>query len=139
MTDRKDRRRAGHRRWVSGADVDRVHVRPGRIARLVNVSDGGALLEDEHPFAPGSSIELRISRNGGVVPISGRVVRCVVTRLHSDGISYQFAVCFDGYVALAAGGDGSSAGLAADENTGSALPDGRPVTCAEEGAGATHP
>jgi hypothetical protein len=65
---------------------------------LLNISAGGALLESESRSAPGTAIELIFEERDRQFAIKGRVLRSAVTRVISDGVSYEIAVAFDSHL-----------------------------------------
>jgi hypothetical protein len=95
MTDSTlDRRRS---RRFDGRDhgIVSARVRPGHQVSVVNVSAGGALVEGEFRFIPGSAIELQLETGRERAAIRGRVLRCAVARLRSESVRYRGAVGFD--------------------------------------------
>ncbi len=77
-----------------------VHV------RVVNVSPGGALLEQDELLRPGTRTELRVTRPGQdgqpeLIAVSGVVARCWVHQL--SPLRYRTALVFANSSAMAAG------------------------------------
>ena len=90
-----DRRRAPRHHRVEDHGVMSTRVRPGHRAMLINISAGGALIETLHRLLPGSNVDLYVERNNYRASIRGRVLRCVVSRVHASAIHYRGAVRFD--------------------------------------------
>ena len=93
LTER--RRAVRRRRRVEEDGLLQVRIRSGHSAVLLNISAGGALLESESRSAPGTAVELIFEERDRQFAIKGRVLRSAVTRVLSDGVSYEIAVAFD--------------------------------------------
>jgi hypothetical protein len=87
---RQMRRFSGHDHGIVSA-----RVRPGHEVSIVDVSAGGALLESDYRFMPGSAVELQLEVSGERAAVRGRVLRCAVARLHSTWVCYRGAIRFD--------------------------------------------
>jgi hypothetical protein len=86
-------RRRAHRTRASGLAA---RVRPGHRVHVVNVSEGGALLEAARPLRPGADVEVQFERADRRIRLSAVVVRCGVTAIHPDrGPTYRAAVAFN--------------------------------------------
>jgi hypothetical protein len=91
MIDRRrsPRRPAAEVHWTS------ARLRPGRDVALVNIGNGGALVEGASRLLPGTEVVLQLFAPQGSVALWSHVVRCEVTSLDpSRGIRYQGALCF---------------------------------------------
>jgi hypothetical protein len=90
-----ERRRS--RRWpVDAVPWSRVRLRPGRDAALVDVCEGGMLIEGAARLHPGSTVVLQLVGSRQSAFITGTVVRCHVSALERDaGVRYRGAVSFD--------------------------------------------
>ena len=75
-------------------------VRPGRLARIVDVCPGGVLVETEWRLLPGSRVELQLNEPMTIYSVKGRVVRCQVVVINRERIEYRGAVAFDQPLAL---------------------------------------
>jgi hypothetical protein len=72
-----------------------ARVRPGHRVAVVDVSEGGALLEAHHPLRPGAGVELQFERADGRVRLAATVLRCGVSALDPHrGPTYRAAVSF---------------------------------------------
>ena len=97
MTDEAtERRRGGVRVGSERYDIVSARLRPGRDARVIDVSAGGALIESSHRMLPGAHVELQLQR-AGRPPDAFRavVVRCSVACVRSNAVSYRGAVAFE--------------------------------------------
>jgi hypothetical protein len=70
-------------------------VRPGHEAALINVSQGGALIETLCRLVPGAAIDLQFTTGEGRVSVRGRVLRCAVAHLRPSGVFYRGAIAFE--------------------------------------------
>jgi PilZ domain len=70
-------------------------LRPGRAARIVDVSSGGALIETEWRLLPGTRVELQIGVPVALYRVRGWVLRCHVALLDRDRIHYRGALVFE--------------------------------------------
>ena len=87
-----ERRRACRTR-ASGLSA---RVRPGHPVHVVDVSEGGALLEATRPFRPGADVEVQFERADRRVRVSAVVIRCGVTAIDPErGPTYRAAVAFN--------------------------------------------
>jgi hypothetical protein len=72
-----------------------ARVRPGHRVAVVNVSEGGALLEAQQPLRPGTSLELQFERSDERVRLAATVIRCGVSGLDPHrGPTYRAGVAF---------------------------------------------
>jgi len=63
---------------------------------LVDIGDGGALVEASSRMLPGTPVVLQLLMPEGAMCIRGRVMRCEVTALDPfAGVRYRGAVSFD--------------------------------------------
>lgn len=91
MTDRRrcQRQVAADGPWIS------ARLRPGRDVALVNIGEGGALIDASIRLLPGTEAVLQLRSPDHYLAIPGRVLRCEVIALDpSLGIRYRGAVCF---------------------------------------------
>jgi hypothetical protein len=62
---------------------------------VVDVSEGGALIEAHHPLRPGAGVEVQFERSNQRLRLLGTVVRCGVSALDPHrGPTYRAAVSF---------------------------------------------
>jgi hypothetical protein len=73
-----------------------VRLRPGRDAVLVDLCEGGALIEGTARLHPGSTVVLQLIGPRRSAFLTGTVVRCQVSALDRDaGVRYKGAISFD--------------------------------------------
>ncbi len=72
-----------------------ARVRPGHLARVIDVSAGGALIETTHRLLPGTVVELLVERGAQHTRVRGRVLRCAVVSVHPTWVGYRGAIGFD--------------------------------------------
>jgi hypothetical protein len=101
-----DRRVTRRRHLVQEHGIVRARVRPGHMATVVDVSAGGVLVETEHRLLPGSSVELQLESDNRSEKLRGRVVRCSVSRVRPEAVSYRGAIAFDRQLPWFDEGDG---------------------------------
>lgn len=69
---------------------------PGRIARIIDLCPGGALIETECRLLPGTLVELQLGDPITRHRVRGRILRCQVAVLDRErGIRYQGALAFE--------------------------------------------
>ena len=110
MADPLERRAWPRRPTADGSDLAHGRLRPGRAAQIVDVSQGGALIETDWRLLPGTRVELQV---GGPVPlyhVKARIVRCHVARLDCERVRYRGALVFEEAQAFAALPDGNGDG-----------------------------
>ncbi len=97
MTPRRlERRRSQRRDHPADHGFVRARVRPGHDATLVNVSEGGALLETTRRLLPGVTLELQLhGSDGAVLAVRGRVLRASVARVRATAVTYRGALAFE--------------------------------------------
>jgi hypothetical protein len=102
----EERRSAQRFREAGAHGIATVRVRPGHHADLLDVSEGGALVETTCRLLPGASVELQMETRSGKTSIRGRVVRCDVSKLFPASVWYRGAVQFDRHLPWYAGEHG---------------------------------
>jgi len=64
--------------------------------RVVDLSQGGALVEGERPLRPGARVHVQVVVFATIFAVTARVLRCAVSALHpSDGVKYRGALQFE--------------------------------------------
>ena len=90
-----DRRRA-LRLPASVLPTPAARLRPGRDVVLVDISDGGALIDARTRLLPGSAVVLQLQLRHQTVTLRGRVVRCEVVSINpTRGVRYRGGISFD--------------------------------------------
>lgn len=97
--------RAERRAWPRLSTVDHAalangRLRPGRTAKIVDVSSGGALIETDCRLFPGTRVELLLGEPVLLFRVKGRILRCHVALLDRERIRYRGAVAFEERLAL---------------------------------------
>lgn len=96
MSDRiADRRQSFRRRGVEDHGIVAVRIRPGHHAVVIDVSDGGALIETAHRLLPGTPVELMMETSANKTAVRGRVLRSAVACVRPSSVSYRGAIGFD--------------------------------------------
>lgn len=90
MTPTLERRRE---RRAGGAGV-RAKARPGHRLVVVDVSSRGALVEAVRPLRPGAQLEVQIETDRRTVLVRAEVVRCLVTALDAEVVTYRAGLAF---------------------------------------------
>jgi len=111
----QDRRQC--RRSANPVDhgIQKVRIRPGHIAAVVNASAAGALLETQHRLLPGTVVELNVESTLHRTNVRGRVVRCMVCQVRAASIFYRGGIAFDRHLPWMASQEGY--GLPASEQS----------------------
>jgi hypothetical protein len=111
---------------ISG--MERARLRPGRMAHIVDVSSGGALIETDWRLLPGMRVELQLGEPVPLFRVAGRILRCHVALLDRERIRYRGALMFEeqlafGEVATHGVGEGTQQSkVLADERDEKKLP-----------------
>ena len=89
-------RRAARRVSALGASgMDRARLRPGRMAQVIDLSSGGALIETDWRLLPGMRVELQLGQPVPRFRVAGRILRCHVALLDRERIRYRGALAFE--------------------------------------------
>lgn len=85
------------RAWPRVSTLDsNGRLLPGRVARIVDLSPGGALIETDCRLLPGTLVELQLGDPGARSRVRGRILRCYVAALDRErGVRYQGALAFE--------------------------------------------
>jgi len=70
-------------------------LRPGRTARIIDVSPGGALIETDWRLLPGTKVELQVGDPVTLHRVKARLLRCHVTMVDRERIRYRGALVFE--------------------------------------------
>lgn len=95
MTSRGSERRLFQRRSAADARIISARVRPGHWATIIDVSDGGALVETARGLRPGASVDLQFGTSQRQTFVRGHVVRSTIIDLRSSGVLYRAAIAFE--------------------------------------------
>jgi hypothetical protein len=77
------------------AGMERARLRPGRMAHIVDLSSGGALIETDWRLLPGVRVELQLGEPVPLFRVAGRILRCHVSLLARERIRYRAALMFE--------------------------------------------
>jgi hypothetical protein len=110
-----ERRQAPRRVPDAGDPLARLRLRTGREVWVVDLSDGGSLVEGSARLIPGTHVDIHVTTRAGRVLVRSRVVRAAVSRLGSDGVMYRSALAFAHAI------DTTAAGYAMPEASGGLL------------------
>jgi len=78
-----------------GVTSARVTLRPGRIATLVNLSAGGALVQSPRPLRPGAQVHVLLNTDRRACSVNAAVLRCTVSMIDEQGVIYRGALLFE--------------------------------------------
>lgn len=84
--------------------ISRVRLRTGRELCVIDISDGGVLVEGSARLLPGTHVDVHVMTRDGRVLVRSRVARCYVSALHADAVRYRGALAFDRHVDTASVG-----------------------------------
>jgi hypothetical protein len=87
-------RRVAPRLPAAQTGVERVRLRGGHLARVLDLSATGALIEADWRLLPGSRVELLVDE-ASPRRATGRIVRCHVAILTRERVRYRGAIAFD--------------------------------------------
>lgn len=91
----QERRGAPRTSPSTGSRLSMARIRPGREARVLDVSRLGVLVEGVMRLAPGSLVEIQIEVSAELCQARGRVQRCYVSALNPGPPKYRAALAFD--------------------------------------------
>jgi hypothetical protein len=89
-----ERRRKGRRAPDPQEPACRVRLRTGAELSVVDVSDGGALVEGTR-LLPGTHLDVHVTTRDGRILVRSRVVRSYVVNLRADAVRYRGALAFE--------------------------------------------
>jgi hypothetical protein len=92
---RRERRRAPRRVPDRQEPLARVRLRASRELDVVNISDGGVLVDGQARLHPGAHVEVHVVTRDGRVLVRSRVVRAFISHLEADAVRYQGALAFE--------------------------------------------
>jgi hypothetical protein len=98
---------------LAGEPLSRIRLRTGREMSVLDVGNGGVLVEGRVRLLPGTHLDVHVVTREGRVLVRSRVVRCWVAVLQADTVSYRGALAFDRVVDTAPNGYAFPDGLRA--------------------------
>lgn len=90
-----DRRGASRRTPDADETLARVRLRTGRELAVIDIGDGGALLEGTARLLPGTHVEVHVVTREGRMLVRSRVTRAWVFAIAADNLRYRAALAFD--------------------------------------------
>lgn len=99
-----DRRRSARRIPAGDEPLSRMRLRAGRELAVVDVSNGGVLVEGVTRLLPGTHVDVHVVTNDGRTLVRSRVVRAYVCHVGAEVVRYRGALAFDRPVDTTAGG-----------------------------------
>ena len=90
-----EKRRHRRRRQFDGTERVTGRIRPGLPIRVVDLSEGGGLIETPARLLPGSTVEVYLESPIWHVRARARVIRCAVGRLTPAAITFLGALQFE--------------------------------------------
>jgi hypothetical protein len=90
-----ERRRTPRRVPGAAEPIARLRVRTAGALDILNVSDGGALVEGAGRLLPGTHIDVHVITPEGRVLVRSRVVRASVSHVAPDAVRYRSGLMFD--------------------------------------------
>jgi hypothetical protein len=89
-------RRQHARRSPDGDEtLSQMRLRTGPALVVVDVSDGGALVEGEARLRPGTHVEVHVVTRDGRTLVRGRITRACVFTLTAASVRYRAGLAFD--------------------------------------------
>src|SRR4051794_27047260 len=93
-SDTGDRRDASRRAPGELEPLARLRLRTGRELDVVDVSDGGALVETVTRLLPGTHVDVHVITRSGRVLVRSRIVRAYVCLVNAGLLRYRGALAF---------------------------------------------
>jgi hypothetical protein len=98
----RDHRAHVRRQPESVESLSHVRLRAGRELTVVDVCDGGLLVEGPVRLRPGTHVEVHVITREGRALVRGRITRASVVALSRDSVTYRAALAFERLVDTAA-------------------------------------
>ncbi len=95
VTVRHERRAAPRVCAFTTQGMERARLRPGRLAHVIDLSSGGALIETDWRLLPGIRVEMQLGEPDPLFRVAGRILRCHVALLDRGRIRYRGALMFE--------------------------------------------
>jgi len=100
---RHDRRQHPRRSPEADETLSQMRLRTGSSLAVIDVSDGGALVEGEARVRPGTHVEVHVVTRDGRTLVRGRITRAYVFALTAASVRYRAGLAFDREVNTAFG------------------------------------
>jgi len=111
-----DDRRLHTRQTADEHRITSARIRPGHPAIVIDVSEGGALIETSKRLFPGSIVDVQFNTIQQQSAVRARVLRCSVTELQPHAVSYRAAISFEYRVPTSECAPASSGGVTPSQN-----------------------
>jgi hypothetical protein len=92
---RREHRHAPRRLPEQHESLARVRLRTGSELAVLNISDGGVLVEGPARLHPGAHVDVHVVTRDGRVLVRSRVVRAFISHLEADLVRYRGALAFE--------------------------------------------
>ena len=130
-----ERRTALRRTPSSTETLARVRLRTGRELAVVDIGDGGALVEGTVRLMPGTHVEVHVVTREGRTLVRSRVTRAWVFAVAADILQYRAALVFEARVNTAPSWVVTTRAAPSSASTGSRYPNqSNPGSTTVEGA-----
>ena len=93
-----ERRTAARRTPAPDETLASLRLRTGRELAVVNIGDGGALVEGATRLLPGTHVEVHVITREGRTLVRSRVMRAWVFAVSADALEYRAVLAFDARV-----------------------------------------
>ena len=81
-----------------------MRLRAGRELTVVDLSDGGALVEGSTRLLPGTHVDVHVVTRDGRMLVRSRVIRAYVCHVEAASVRYRGALVFDRAIDTSAAG-----------------------------------
>ena len=89
-------RRASPRRVPEASEtLASIRLRTGRELAVVDIGDGGALVDGSARLLPGTHVEVHVVTREGRTLVRSRITRASVFAVAADALRYRAALAFD--------------------------------------------
>ena len=132
-----ERRRTARRVPECHEGLSHLRLRTGRELAVLDVSNGGALVESSGRLLPGTHVDVHVVTRDGRVLVRTRVVRAYVSHVRSDAVRYRGALAFERLVDTLASVASTTIGYGFPSSTSAPAP--RSGTLYPEAPDAEHP
>ena len=97
-TEQPEGRSPGRHRRKTPEEVDgfqSVVLRPGGQVDVLNISNGGMLVQTDAHTKPGSTVRVSVATTGATYEVKAKIVRSEITTVDGSGLHYLLAIAFD--------------------------------------------
>jgi hypothetical protein len=90
-----ERRASARRAPAANETLASIRLRTGRELAVVDIGDGGALVEGTVRLLPGTHVEVHVVTREGRTLVRSRITRAAVFAVAADTLRYRAALVFD--------------------------------------------